>query len=569
MITTLFRPIGLAPALGIAFGLGLGYAVWMFGLGFFDTTSRYWTLPEGVIGPYVDVRLILSGLYWFLHDGWRWPLMYIAQVDPPLGDNAALFDAVPILALPTKLVSGVVGMVNPYPYWAAACFGVNGAAFAALVRGLGQRSLLAAVAAGGLGAMAPVLHLRYGHFGLSAQWTFLFALAAYWAHAAGRLGFGWAAGAMIGLSALAFGSTPYLYPMTGAVALAFILQAMLDRRLGVLRGVGLVVLLLAAAVVPLWAFGMAARGDLTVETTPFGNASMNLLAPFWPQSSAVFSATGLYLLTRGSIGAISGQYDASCFVGAGMLLLLGACVVKVRVAGPALWGGMRRHVMLVLGLAALAVWAVSNRVYLGQYLLFTYPLPEVLLKTVLVWFRFEGRFFWPALWMIMGLGVAGVFALYAPRPAAALVVAALALQWVDLSIWRGRIEALVTGVPTSGFGSMEESARVEAEVARLGRARVVPALACTVDFGTNGAISSVAGTELQLLAARQNARMDSVTKSRDSVDCAAERATPIRVLAGEGVLLALTQGDERDRREEARREYACRDVPAGLLCVPR
>lgn len=571
MTRLLFRPIGAWTALALAFAIGIAYAAFLFGWEFMLPGSRYWQLPEGLMGGLVDMRLILSGYYWFIQDAWRWPLLDIAQVNGPAGGNAALMDVVPVLALACKLVRGLFGMFNPYPAWVVGCFGLNAAALAALVRGLGQRSLLAACAAGAMGAMSPMVHQRLGHLALGAHWTFVFALAAYAGWSAGRLT-GWAAGCiLVLLSMLAFSTTIYLYVMAAAVAVAFFMQGAVDRRLpwaGALAGLACV---LGAAALPMWSFGLLGRQDIAVETVPFGYASMNMVAPFWPASSGIFARSGIYALTRGSIGATPGQYDAYSYMGGGVLVLLLACAFRlagqVRSTWAAATATLRRHAFLTAALLVLTLWSLSNTVYAGPVLVASYPLPSVLLRTVLAWFRFEGRFFWPVVWLLCGLGLAGALQLFRRGPALGLVAAALVLQWVDLSVWQGRLGVLVHKPPVSAFGSMEASAALEAEVRRLGAARVIPAVQCTALQGQIDLLPVVAGLELQLMAGRQNAEMPSILAARNSVDCAAERAAPMRSLAGRGLVLVLEQPEGYDVREKARQELSCRETRPGLICT--
>jgi hypothetical protein len=113
-------------------------------------------------------------------------------------------------------------------------------------------------------------------------------------------------------------------------------------------------------------------------TVPFGEHSMNLLAPFWPQTSGALHWTGVYLLTRGSIGATNGQYGGYRYLGLGALLLVAVAAVRSGRAMPDL---LRRNWALALALFVLTAWAVSNRICLGPMLIASHPLPNWLLST--------------------------------------------------------------------------------------------------------------------------------------------------------------------------------------------
>ena len=560
----LLRPVPARAALPLAAAIGLAYAIALFGPAILLGHGEFWTLPRGPAGLSIDYRISLSGYWWIVQDAWRWPILALPRPDDT---NGALFDPVPLLALLAKTWRTLTGHApNLFPAWTAATFALNAAAFAALVRAMGQRSLLAAITAAGLGALAPVVHHRFGHPALGGHWVFLAAMAIHAAWSAPRRAAGPATpiGTLLLLCVLAFASSLYLYVMTAAVAGAAILQAGFDRRLGVAATAAGLLGVALAGLGPLWAFGMLGDAHLAGGSkVPFGEMSMNLLAPFWPQNSGAFGWTGLYLLTRGSIGATAGQSDAYCYLGLGVLLLLAVAAAR---AGWRMAGVVRRHWVVALALLLLAVWAVSNRVYVGDRLLAAYALPDVLLSTVLAWFRGSGRFFWPVAWTIAALGVAG--ALGSLRPAAAIAVAALALalQWIDLAPWRAELRAAVEP-PVSAFGP--DAAALEARIATMGRVALAPSPRCADTRTEYRAPAMQAAIEVQLMAARANARMTAPAMARNAADCDAERALPLPEMAGDGLLIALRQPRRSDRTAEALRTLDCTPVAPGLVCTRR
>ena len=488
------------------------------------------------------------------------------QANGAAGANAALSDCVPILALVAKIIRSLTGtVVDLCPLWVVLSFALNAAALATLVRALGQRSVAAALLAGAMGALAPVIHHCFGHLSHTAHWIFVFSFAVYASWRAGQRRAISAGALLVALCFLAFVVNLYIYVMAAAIAAAFFLQAMAERRLPVFVSIAGLIGVIGAGLLPLWAFGMLDNMGPDSVTVPFGVLSMNLLAPFWPQTSGAFSWTGLYLLTRGSIGGTTGQYEGYCYLGLGALLLVGVAAVR---SGRVLPGLLRRNWALALALLVLTAWAVSNRIYLGPVLIASYPLPDWLLTTVLAWFRSSGRLFWPVAWLIIALGIAGTLASLRPRAVLGVVVLAVVLQWVDLSIWRSRLHALANEPPVSAFGSLADSATLEAEIARHGRVAVVPSVFCNADGGGDyNAPDTIAEAEVQLMAGRVNATMPAILLTRSWTDCPAERATPLRILAGSGVLIALKQPPALDRTEEAQRTLACRPVPVGLVCV--
>jgi len=503
--------------LTMAFVLGLAYGIELFGMPGSAESQAFWRLPEGLLGSALDIRTHVSGYWWFVLDRWRWPLLALENPNWPRPSNAALFDLIPPVALLGKALRTVFGIqVNLFPWWCVGSIALNAVALAAVVRALGRRSVLAALLAGGLGAMAPAVQFRFGHSALLGHFVFVFAMALYFAwerrHVANRVAFA----AMVGLCLLSAMVHLYLYVITAAIVGAAVLQAVVARRLSIVAGLLVLGCILISAFLPLWAFGLFDGWNLAGVEGETAKYSMNLLMPFWPQSSGLFGWTGIYWLTRGSIGATPGQYDGFNYLGGGALLLVGvAAVLRWR----DVWPFLRRHWSLALALSVLTVWALSERVYLGPLLVAAYEVPDLLRTTVMAWFRSSGRLFWPVGWLLFALGVAGVLATLRPRAAVAVAALVLALQWIDVAPLRGTIIAAVGQPSPSVFGSPAAAAAVEARIAAAGSVVVVPSIFCSSAAGDFGAPMNLAAAEVQLMAARGNARMPWVYLSRVEKPC--------------------------------------------------
>jgi hypothetical protein len=550
------RPAGIT--IGIALCLGLGYALLLLGPAGAFGTAPFWALPTGLIGGALDIRTSLAGYWWFVLADWRWPLFALDNPNWPRGANAELFDIVPVVAILGKLLhSGFAWKVNPYPCWVTFCLVMNAGSLAMLVRALGQRSVLGAVLAGAFGAMAPVVQHRFGHLALMAHWLPVLALALYCYSKPRKFTAGVAAGA-VGLCLLASFVHLYLYVMTAAIAAAAVLQAMLDRRLSPLRGGLAMVLLMLAGVAPLWVFGLFEGWNLAGVTGDLGRYSMNLVSPFWPQTSGLFGWTGIYWLTRGSIGATPGQYEGFDYLGAGALLLIVlALPAEIRRLGAVL----SRHTALAIAFVVLTAWALSNRIYLGPYLLISYQPPQFLVDTVLSWFRSSGRLFWPVGWFVVGLGIARAPARFRPVPAVAIAVLALLLQWTDVAPWRTAFARLFATPPTSAFGTPEDAMRVARAIEAAGAVVVVPPVFCSSAGADFTSPLNVAAMEVQLMAARANARMPSVYLARVPPDCGKPPE-----LGAAGVVVALKDKGSTAENQMAPNPAACFDVPIARVC---
>jgi hypothetical protein len=552
-------------AIPIAGLIGMAYAIFLLGPTVAFGSSTYWLLPNGNMGGALDMGTALAGYYWFVQDVWRWPLLALPEQNWPEGTNAALFDVVPIVAICGKLLRQAVGEVyNLFPLWVVSTFALNAAALATLVRALGQRSMLAALLAAGLGAMSPIVHFRFGHLGHSAHWVFVFALALYASTKANASVTKATVFGLLALCTLAVSINLYLYVMTAAIASAALLQGGFDGRISKRWAAASVPSVLCAGLVPLWAYGMLADSSARARTAAFGNYSMNLLAPFWPQSSGAFQWTGIYLLTRGSVGATTGQYEGYSYVGLGVILLV---VIAIMTQYRAIVPLVRQNYFLVLALAALTFWALSNHIYLGPFLVVSYPLPELFVQTVGSWFRSSGRFFWPVAWMIVSLGIAGALTRRRPLAMLGLVILVLGFQWIDLSVLRSRIAMAIADAPQSVFGSREDANMVEHEIRLRGRVILAPSIYCMADeWSDYNAPQYIAAIEIQLIAARANAMSNSAFVARPDKDCQRERQTSLGQLVGGGVSIVISQPPQFDRTHEANKIFKCRKFRLGMIC---
>jgi len=565
----LTRPRPAWIALAAAALIGATYSLALFGVDFLLGTAPFWLRPRGYMGGRLDMPSVLAAYDWFAADAWRWKLLRLPLAGWPEGSNAFGLDVAPLAAIAGKLASGVAGrVVNPYPAWHLLTFVLASVSLTTLVRALGQRSLAGAILAGGLGAMSPMLHFRFGHMAHLAHWLPVFALALYFARdARGRFA------GLIGIGLLAGAVNLYLYVMVAAIACAAILQDLADRRIGWRAAVPLAIAVPVSGFLPVWAFGLLDLPGLTSGVIDFGFFSMNLLSPVWPQVSGALQWTGIPSLTGGPLDGTDGQYEGYAYLGLGGLVVVGAALLLCRghpVSAPRWRCVLRRHWALSLSLAVLAVWALGNEVYAGRFLLLRYPLPQFLLDTVLAWFRSSGRFFWPLAWLALALGiagtVAGLLARGAPRALAAVTVAALALQWADLAIWRERIAALVAAPQASVLGGSAEYDRIGREIGARGAVAMIPSFFCSSSADNYEGIHNIAASEVQALAARGNARMRWIMLARGTPDCEAQRTADLRRLAGEGVLILLADPQGIDRTAEARANLACRDFPLGVVC---
>jgi len=229
---------------------------------------------------------------------------------------------------------------------------------------------------------------------------------------------------------------------------------------------------------------------------------------------------------------------------------------------------VRTNGFLLVALAVLTLWALSNRIYFGPFLIVSYPLPDLFLTTLGSWFRSSGRFFWPVAWLIVGLGIAGALRNRQRFTMLGLFIIGVGLQWIDVSLLRSKIAVEIASAPQSAFGSRQNAAIVEDEIQSRGRVVLAPSMYCMTPDWSNYSDSAqyLAATEIQLMAARANATSNSAYLGRPNKDCERERQTTLKQLVGDGVLVAISQPKQFDRTDEAKKFFKCQDFTLGVIC---
>ena len=336
-------------------------------------------------------------------------------------------DAIPILALPLKLVRRILppGFHGIY-LWLAICWVLQPVAAVFALRSAGERRLIPALAVAVMSISMPTLLHRYGHSALSSHFLILIALGLYFrmVRQPGKKVFV----ASIALMAASLLVHPYIMAMVMAVLLAAPMTLLIrrDRRwiqVSAVVGGGI---LLSAILASVLGYGHAS------PMWGFGYYSMNLLSPIYPYQSAIL---------RGfqPLDATGGQGEGYQYLGLGVIALILLCDFclgprdKLRLI-------FRNSGILIVCLG-LTVFTLSNQMYAGLTPILTIS-PEQFavgpLK-VLLQFRATGRFFWPVAYVLL-VGSIVLVCRYLPKRAAWVVLSMVALlQFAETSQLRRRV----------------------------------------------------------------------------------------------------------------------------------
>jgi hypothetical protein len=569
IVRALERERGPRTMLAAAIVIAAAYVLVTFDISFLLGSGPFWANPRGpwLMDPQdhlesIDVMTTQVAYIAFLHAPWNLPLFFTPALGAPGGSSVILVDAVPIVALLGKILFSVSGlMINPYGIWSGACFVLSAVFAVLLMRELGQRSLLAEVAGGLLAVSMPALLHRFGHLSLRGQFIVIGGL---WLYARDtRVGASWRRSAWwagwLCLAALLHG---YLFAMAAALYAATWLSRLQRERSSVRGILGEPALIALCVGMLLLVAGHFGKGTGTSPSAGgYGYFSMNLLSPFWPQRSGLFPM--LYNLEIGP----DGQYEGFNYLGAGVLVLLATALVLF---GRSLPAALRRHSPLIVVLTYLALYAVSDAVFLGSHQLLYIPLPEPLAKLAGV-FRSSGRMFWPCGYAIALFGLAFVLRRLRTGWRTAVVLSCCVLQLIDTNPLRARLTMLTErSVPT-----VLNRDEWERRIALADKVHIVPSFYCTTNIapiqaGAAGADAYIVHLELQRAAMTVGRPIDSVNNPRLAVDCSAASEAVLRGPSDERTLSIYLTDILPDIPKTWRPPgLACHSFDHGFWCLGR
>jgi len=393
----------------------------------------------------------------FRNSPWQWPPGYNPDYGLETGSSIFFSDSIPLLAMAFKSMS--VLLPHPFQYvgiWLLGCFVLQGILAWKLAGAIGLPLVMRSGAAMFLLFAPPFLFRLIGHYALVGHWTILCGLYLYL-----KPGLRWATGwpPLLVLGALIH---PYLLAMLvalwlGALAKRLLLDMAQWPRIVAELGFGL-----AGTAFALWAAGFFIAG-IDYQAGGYGIYRMNL--------GSLLDSNGWSYLLKDMPNA-AGDYEGFNFLGLGGLGL-------ALFALPGVWRGHARQLFngewmpLLIVLAGLAVFAISNSVAIGTYEVIHISLPAGI-DRIANMLRGSGRMFWPV-WYGMVLGGIWLLHRYWGTGVASLILACLLLvQIIDTSSgWTGyRARFSVSGsrwsVPQLSSPLWERASAVYREV------RVIP-----------------------------------------------------------------------------------------------
>lgn len=471
------------PYLVLLGAIGALHGAWLVGGILWLPASPFWQSPPN------DIATGLVGMEAALQDTWHWPLALtnrlLASGEPI---SIAYTDSLPLLAIVLKAIGVNASMLPPFGLAILVSQVLQPIAAGWALRRTGLSHWLILLPGALLLACAPswLFRLLAQHVTLTWHWQILLALGLSlgWCRT-GRPTRGEMAGALL-LCFIALCTHVYLALLVVTMLLPVGLMLLGTKRpfgtglfaAGLFVG-GMIASVVAGAIVcGLWPPPKAGLTIGPYMSQP-GYYSANLLGPF------DFSYSALWTASR-PIDATKGQYEGMSYVGAGVLFLLALLVLctAARLLPPALRATTRHseprgapavsHFWPVIAAAAaLALTALFPTIWLGDERLVSFPVPAVLAQ-FLDQFRSNGRFIWPALYLLIILSIVATVRSIGARQAGIALTVALGLQVADSAILRQGIRDMIArsaAVP-------DELAAMSAAGALKGNVRLRPSWAC-------------------------------------------------------------------------------------------
>jgi len=383
-------------------------------------------LGEGAFFLSGDAAQHVSGWLFFAKDDWAFPLLYTERLNYPEGVSIALTDSIPLAAVFFKLFYAYLPEnFNYIGLWHGFAYFFQALAATLLIRTLGAKSIFAVLIAVFFALTWPTLTWRLGHTSLMTHGLIIISLCCYFAGRSRQITARSAFILLLITALLAILVHPYLLALCFAILVAFLGDEYLSEAnlyLQLRRLLLTLVLILSV----MYVFGYLSVG---LGADGFDFYSMNLLSPF---------CGGRF--TQCSFDATGGQYEGFQYFGLGFLLLLCCCIYLLLKGQPfySAWRAFyfKKRVLLWVFLA-LFLFAISNRIYLGQFMLLHYPIPDTVDQLANI-FRSSGRFFWPVSYAILF----GTLALLLRRKqvwVVMLICIAGGTQWLDTTDIRNSV----------------------------------------------------------------------------------------------------------------------------------
>lgn len=362
-----------------------------YGLGILNPQNINWLLSARH-----DWGTHYLGWAFYRDSAWTFPLGQMEGYVYPVGANVGLTDSIPLVAIPLKLISGI--LPNDFQFlgfWLLSCY-IMAAHFTLKIFDLykipNYVSLLAVVLIVG----NPVLFYRGMHPALCAH-GFILGSIYYYLVAANAENVKRINRKQFWLSFLSGLINPYLCLLVLGFSFILPIKNYFYDKLLTIKQTVLIPVLTCAAIIASWiivgliAFSHSERLAVSGGYGPYGF-----------NYNSFFNSSGFSAFFPGMPWVNSQQYEGFMYLGSGFMVLIVLSLVYFIVKGhPVQFFKTHRWLLpLVVLTVLLSLFATTNRVTYGESVLFETPLPGII-KKLGDTFRASGRFYWLTYYLII------------------------------------------------------------------------------------------------------------------------------------------------------------------------
>lgn len=375
--------------------------------GFILGTSSYWHTDAE------DVTQYIAGFNYYFISDWHFPLLAFDSLNYPDGTRATFVDVIPLYSFLLKVfLPHSLYPFNPFGYWVAFCFIMQGVGAWFIAKELKINCILTSVVLSALLTAFPALLFRLGHISLMSHWILLFSLGFYFRTKRTE------SLSIIGVTILLFVSfyiNIYLFVMACLIyvsSVARILSHYFSVKKLLLSALPFVFVLISMLI---FLFPLPLGGG--ARDSGFGFYSMNLLSPF---------VGGTLFDIR--LPVMSGQYEGFNYLGLGVILSLALSLIFFR---GAIKKSIKENIFLFSVLFFLTIYSLSGDVYFSNVLVLKLYYPAIT-EAVTSQFRASGRFFWPVGYCLVIYGIYRIFKIESKRYRYLLLIIVMVVQGFDL-----------------------------------------------------------------------------------------------------------------------------------------
>ena len=390
---------------------------------------------DWIMAAYFDPQTSYLSWEFFRHTPlWQFPIGANPALGLDISSSIVFTDSIPILAILFKPFSPLLGDVFQYlGFWLMLCYVLQYFFSYKLISHFTSDTFIQIIGACFF-VLAPAFLMRTGiHMALSGHWLVLAAFCIFFADR--FLSWRW-----LVLLSLAISINVYLLLMVAAIWCCDIIQKVMQKKVKpghalINLGQGIIIVSLL-----MWVWGYFMLGP-TPKVDQFF-PGMNVLDLFNP-GKQFFPTMPVWSKIIPGVKLIHG--DSFMFLGIGnILLLLLAIIIWFRL--PASNMNKATKYSLIILIAVLSVITLSNKIYLGEYEIVSYPLfrPLEYFYTV---FRGYGRMFWPVYYLIILFSLA-IISKIPRRVSLAMIALFLAIHIYDLSGMLTSHRAFYSNPPT-------------------------------------------------------------------------------------------------------------------------